>query len=512
MSARSHRVVVVGGGIGGLSAAVDLAHGGLDVTILERAAVLGGKARAIPVGGSTVEAGPTVLTMRWVFDDLFASTGRDLGDYVELEPLDVLAHHAWADGSRLDLFCDIARSADAIGRLAGAAEARRYLAFREHIARIWHAAEEPFVLAQRASWVDVVKRVGTAGIGAMLRIDGHRTMWHALEKAFHDRRLRQLFGRYATYCGASPYEAPATFNLVAHVESIGVHRVRGGISELAAALERRARELGARVRTETEVRRVVTRGGAAAGVELADGEILEADAVLVNADVDALASGLFGTEVGAVASRTPPSARSLSALTIALVADTRGSTLAHHNVAFSDDYEAEFAAMLRGRVVPSEPTVYACAQGPATGAGDEGAERILLVVNAPATGDEPSRWSAEERARCERAAFRTLERCGLTLSPKASVTTTPVELARAFPATGGALYGPRPRGALSSFSRAGARARVRSLYLAGGSVHPGPGVPMVATSGRLAAACIREDLVSTGRSRAAATAGTTSTA
>ncbi|MBS2011565.1 MAG: phytoene desaturase [Deltaproteobacteria bacterium] len=513
MSARPSRVVVVGGGIGGLSAAVELAHAGFDVTILEREKVTGGKARAIEVGGSLVEAGPTVLTMRWVFDELFASTGRALTGYVDLEPLDVIARHAWADGSRLDLFADRARSAEAVGELAGAAEARRYLAFCDYVEKIWRAAEGPFVLAQRASWTDVIKRIGTAGLGAMLRIDGHRTMWRALEGAFEDARLRQLFGRYATYCGASPYEAPATFNLVAHVESIGVHRVRGGISQLAAALERRAKELGASVRHGAEVRRVITRGGAASGVELADGEILDADAVLVNADVNALASGLLGAGPGSMAEAppTPPSARSLSAMTVALVAEARGWPLAHHNVAFSDDYEGEFDAMLRARVIPQEPTVYACAQGPATGTGEEGAQRILLVVNAPATGDEPTRWSEQERARCERAAFRTLERCGLSLSPKASVLTTPVELERSYPATGGALYGPRPRGALSSFSRAGARTKVRRLYLAGGSVHPGPGVPMVALSGRLASACIREDLASTARSRAAGIVGTTST-
>jgi 1-hydroxycarotenoid 3,4-desaturase len=510
MICRTPRILVVGGGIGGLAAAVELAHGGCDVTVLERAPVSGGKARAIAVGESFVEAGPTVLTMRWVFDELFASTGRSLDDYVGLEPLDVLARHAWTDGSRLDLFADRDRSAAAIGELSGPDEARRFLAFCAYAENIWDAAEAPFVRAQRPSWMDILRRVGTVGIGAMLRIDGHRTMWRALEGAFEDPRLRQLFGRYATYCGASPFEAPATFHLVAHVESRGVHRVRGGISALAGALERRARELGAWVRHDAEVLEVVTRSGRARGVVLATGEVIEADGVVVNADVNALASGLLGRAGAGSAPATERDARSLSAMTLALVADVRGWPLEHHNVAFSDDYAAEFDAMLgRRRVIPDSPTVYACAQGPAR---EAGAQRMLLIVNAPATGDEPERWSSEERARCERAAYSTLDKCGLSLSPRASVQTTPVELERAFPATGGALYGPRPRGALSSFARAGARTKVPGLYLAGGSVHPGPGVPMVALSGRLAAACVREDLASTARSRPAVTVGTTSTA
>ena len=503
------RILIVGAGMGGLAAAVELASGGHHVTVLERGARPGGKARSEIVGGRPIDVGPTVLTMRWVFDELFARTGGALEQEVTLRPVEVLARHAWPDGSRLDLFADRERTVDAIGDFAGATEARRYRAFATMAREIWEAARGPFVLAQRPTWLDVVKHAGVHGLRPLLKIDGYRTMWSALEQSFDDPRLRQLFGRYATYCGGSPFEAPATFNLVSHVESEGVVTVDGGISALATALARRAERLGAEIRYEADVAEILV-DRRVRGVRLASGETVPADVVLANSDVSAVGAGLFGAAAARAARPTPPDERSLSAVTFAIVARTSGD-LVHHNVAFSSDYAAEFQDLLVRRRAPREPTVYVCAQDRGTTHPVE-EERLFVIVNAPATGDEPARWTDEEKRRCEHAALGTLRQCGWLVEPSACLQTTPVELERAFPATGGALYGPRPRGPMSAFARAGARSKVPGLYFAGGSVHPGPGVPMAALSGTLAAASIRQDLRSTTLPRRADTRGSASTA
>jgi 1-hydroxycarotenoid 3,4-desaturase len=357
--------------------------------------------------------------------------------------------------------------------------------------------------------------VGRAGLGALARVDAHRTMARALAKAFASPHLRQLFGRYATYVGSSPFEAPATLNLIAHVEAEGVYRVRDGMGAVPKALEARARGLGVAIVRSADVERVVIESGRAAGV-IAEGELVRADAVVFNGDVSALGAGLMGDGVRGAVAPTPRGARSLSAITWTALARARGAPLVHHNVFFADPhaYRAELEAVLVHRRVPDAPTVYVCAQdrGDAPLPDGHGEERLLVLVNAPATGDAPSHWTPWEIERCENAMSKSLERCGLTIEASAVSRTTPVDFHRRFPASGGALYGPIARGALSAFARASTTTRVPGLYLAGGSVHPGPGVPMAALSGRIAAARVLADLASTARSRTVGISGTTSMA
>ncbi len=506
------RVVVIGAGIGGLAAAVRLAARGLSVTVLEAQAAPGGKMREVVAGGAAIDSGPTVLTMDWVFEDLFAAGGARLRERVGLVPAGVLARHVWAGGARLDLFADRARSADAIGRFAGPAEARGFVAFCERAAKIWATLRPSFVCAERPSVAGLVAR---AGVRDLVGISPFTTLARALGQHFRDPRLRQLFGRYATYCGSSPFEAPATLMLVAHVESEGVWLVEGGMQRLAEAIAGLAGELGAVVRCRAAVREIVVRDGRARGVVLAGGEFVEADAVVCNADTHAVASGRFGALGGTVAP-TRASWRSYSALTWALRARTGGVPLLRHTVFFSGDERAEFDSLRRG--LPGAPTVYVCAQDRGGGedeAGPGGPERLLCLVNAPARGDGVPP-TEEEIARCGETTFGHLRACGLEVAPASTpgladgTLTGPAQFEALFPATGGALYGPSSHGWMASFRRPGARTRVAGLYLAGGSTHPGPGVPMAALSGALAASAVMADLASTARSGRTATSGGTS--
>lgn len=506
------RVAVIGAGIGGLAAAVRLAAAGYAVTVLEAQGAPGGKMREVRAGGGgAIDCGPTVLTMDWVFEELFAAGGARLRERVGLEPASVLARHAWPDGARLDLHADRARSADEIGRMAGAAEARGFVEFSERAAAIWRTLRPSFVCATRPSVAELVRR---AGVRDLMGISPFTTLARALRQHFRDPRLQQMFGRYATYCGSSPFQAPATLMLVAHVESEGVWLVRGGMQRLAEALAALAEELGVEMRCGAAVREVVVRDGRARGVLLADGEVVEADAVVCNADTNALASGRFGA-LGGVVAPTRPEQRSLSALTWALEARASGFPLLRHTVFFSGDERAEFESLRHG--LPGAPTVYVCAQdrGDEASVG-EGPERLLCLVNAPARGDSAPP-TEKEIARCRETTFSHLRRCGLELAPSTipsvaeGTETGPAQFERLFPATGGALYGPSSHGWAASFRRPGARSRVAGLYLAGGSTHPGPGVPMAALSGQLAASAVMEDLGSTARSGRTAMSGGTST-
>jgi len=511
---RSPRAVVIGGGVGGLACAIDLRRRGLEVCLLERAATVGGKMRQVVVGGRGIDAGPTVLTMRWVFEGLFADAGTSLDEQVRLSPLEVLARHAWQDGSRLDLFADRERSAAAIEAFAGAGEARGFREFCTHTEAIYRQVSEPFIGAARPSLSSLVASLGFGGLRGLFKIDFHRSMWKALGDFFKDPRLRQLFGRYATYYGSDPFTAPATLNLIAHVEQMGVWTVDGGMIGLAAAMARVAEGLGVEIRCGAEVASITAHGGKARGVVLADGSALAADAVIFNGDVAALAEGCLGPAVAAAVKAPPPGRRSLSAVTWTALARVRGWPLLRHNVCFSRDYAAEFAALRKAGRLPDEPTVYLCAQDrsdrdePAT----EDPQRVLILVNAPPRGGQ-GRFTAPEIDACQRATLQLLRRCGLevTMDPSAMAVTTPNEFAAMFPGSGGALYGAATQGWTDSLTRHGARTKLAGLYLAGGSVHPGAGLPMATLSGRYAARSACEDLASTGGWRPAGTVGGTST-
>lgn len=511
---RTHRVLVVGAGIGGLVTALLLARRGLDVTVLERAAAPGGKMRRVTADGAPVDSGPTVFTMRWIFDQIFAAADSSVETCLELSPLDVLARHAWSAGERLDLFADVRCSTEAIGRFAGAAEARRFIRFCADARALYASLEGPYIRSAEPTFLHMVRDLGPGGLARLAALGPFATLWRVLGRYFHDARLRQLFGRYATYCGASPWSAPATLMLVAQVEMNGVWTVRGGMHAVACAIAGLAAARGARFRYGTECAEILVRNGRASGVRLRDGEVLAADSIVFNGDASALAQGLLGKAMRATVPAMPRRARSLSAITWSMRAPTSGFPLVYHNVFFPRDYAAEFRDIFAGGRLPGDPTVYVCAQDRVASAGPSpgGAERLLCLVNAPALGDRRAFERAEVEA-CERTSFALLERCGLCVERTSAntVVTTPADFHRLFPGTGGALYGRATHGWTALFRRASSTSRLPGLYLAGGSVHPGPGVPMAAMSGQLAAATLMAHLDSTSRSRRVVICGGTST-
>jgi 1-hydroxycarotenoid 3,4-desaturase len=523
------RVVVIGAGVGGLVAAALLAARGIDVTVVEAAPAPGGKLRAVTVDGLAIDGGPTVFTMRDVFADIFAECGESLDDHLPMRRAHVLARHAWGsdpNGGRLDLFADPQASEDAIGAFAGAAEARGYRAFRAEAKRLHDALDAPFL---RAGGVDPIRlgwRMGVRGFRDYCSLRPYTSLWKALGSYFADPRLRQLFGRYATYCGSSPFATPATLMLIAHVEASGVWLVEGGMHRLAAALEGLAARRGARFRYGAAVREIVVERGRAAGVVLASGERIAATRLVCNADPAAIGDGAFGAAAARAVARVAPRRRSLSAMVWTANAAASGFPLARHNVFFSDDYPAEFAAIAAGRLA-DRPSVYVCAQDRDAGnpPGERlqilrahervqiphARERVQIIVNAPPTGDGDALTPAEIET-CEQRMLNGLSRAGLSLDlGERAVLTTPSGFEALFPRTGGALYGPVSHGWAASFRRQGSRTRIPGLYCAGGSTHPGAGVPMAALSARLSVDCLLRDRASTSRSVPRVTPGGTST-
>lgn len=502
------RTVVVGAGMGGLAAAFSLAARGLPVTLVERHATPGGRMRHVTVAGRAFDAGPTVFTMRWVFETLFARAGLALEEHLPLRRAELLARHSWVGSEPLDLFSDVERSAAAIAALSGPKDADAYRRFAAKSEAMFDTLDATFMRAPRPNPMTLGLRAGASGLPGLLRTEPFSTLWGSLSRSFDDPRLRQLFARYATYCGSSPFRAPATLMLIAHVERAGVWLVEGGMQTLARTLAERVAALGVDCRYGSGVAEIETTGASGgdvrrrlrgtgdgrervSGVVLENGERIAADAVVFNGDTAALTAGLLGEPLTrATRPRTEPS---LSAVTRCQVARPSGFELAHHTVFFGADYPDEFDAIFRRRETTADPTVYVCAQDRSGGtdaatARDE-PERLFALANAPARPH-----TSEEIAAAAARIDDVLARHGLvTADERGREITSPDDFARLFPATDGALYGRPTHGWAGSFSRPGSRSGVRGLYLAGGSVHPGAGVPMTTLSGQLAADALLAD-------------------
>jgi 1-hydroxycarotenoid 3,4-desaturase len=507
----AERVVVIGAGVGGLAAAMLLAARGLEVVVLEATDAPGGKMREMEVAGRMLDAGPTVLTWVELFDRLFEDAGARRDRHLGLAPAATLARHFWPDGSRLDLPADPDARLDAIAAIAGSGEARAYRRFAAEAARIWATLERWHMGLPRTNPLGLIGRMGVHRIGELQAVRPYESLWRALTGQFRDPRLVQLFARYATYCGASPLKAPATLMLIAHLESRGVWLVEGGMHRLAVAMAEVARARGAVLRFGVPVAEILVAHGRAAGVRLADGEALAAGAIVANCDPDAIGAGRFGAAARRAVGETPRAARSLSSVTSLLVAEAEGPPLDRHNIFFSTDSRAEFAAIAAGRL-PSDPTVYVCAQDRDGNRTPARPERFQIIVNAPAEGDRRP-LTPMELDRCRASMLNSLRRCGLSLrwSSGSLVEVTPQDYEARYPSTGGALYGRASHGPLGAFLRPGSRTRLPGLYLAGGATHPGAGIPMAALSGRLASDAILGDRASMPRFHPAAMPGGMST-
>ena len=479
----------------GLAAAITLAAKGEAVTLLEKETYPGGKMRQVEIGDAKIDAGPTVFTMKWVFEKLFAEAGSEFENHVTLFKANTLARHAWDKSGYFDLFADEAETEHSIRTFFGPGCAKGFVKFSHDAKNIFETLQHTFIAASRPSPFELSSRVGLTKIKKLLDLRPFSSLWNALVDYFPDPRLQQLYGRYATYVGSSPYQAPATLMLIAHVEQAGVWHVKGGMHALAIAMRNRAVALGVEFKSESDVSNILVSSGEVTGLQLTNGETLPARKILYCGDVSKLTDSFFTTKAvkfPLVAAKD----RALSAITWNVVAKTKGFPLQRHNVFFSNNYAAEFSSIFKDKTVPKNPTVYICAQNRDDNAqliaGQD--DHLLCLINAPAFGDS-RRLNEKEMSTCLSATHSLLSHCGLELdmAPDKIKATQPADFETLFPGSGGSLYGRASHGWMASFSRPGSKTKLKGFYLAGGSIHPGAGVPMATLSGMLAAQQMIED-------------------
>ncbi len=481
--------LVVGAGIGGLCAAVRLAAAGLRVHVLEATEQPGGKAGSVVIEGVRVDTGPSVLTLIQVFDELFRRAGTRMRDELTLLAPDPAFRYVYPDGVTLDIHHRPEQTLASVERTLGV-EARGELeAFLRYAARIWNAAAPAFVFGPAPTMATVVRQ-GWRAMGILASIDPLRSMRSAVYRRVRSPHLRTLLARYATYNGSDFRRAPATLNCIAHVElALGGYGVQGGIYALVEALVRVAQRLGVVISCSSQVERISVAHRRVKGVELSDGERIDCERVIANADARYVANRLLpaGLRHG-IALRGPASMSGYNAVFRSRRRAGQHRRVAH-TVVFPRAYEQEFADIFDRSRPPLEPTVYLCAQEVChqVGAWPEH-EPVFAMANAPPVdeaqpAEPPDFFGFAERVR------QTVGRSGLLEDDDCKVwERTPLDLARLYPCSRGSIYGMASNSRDAAFRRPpNALPRVPGLYLASGSAHPGGGVPLAAISGRVAA-------------------------
>lgn len=481
-------VIVIGAGIGGLSAAIRLASAGHSVTIFEKNPLVGGKMNETSSNGFRWDTGPSVITMRHVFEELFAVAGRKLEDYLQFVPIDPLTRYFYPDGTILDASRELSRMVEQIEHIEPH-DVEGYLSYLAYVARL-HRITGPVFIYDEPPSLNSFRKVALLDA---FRIDPLRTMNQAIEGFVRSPHLRQLLGRFATYVGASPYQAPATLNVIAHVElNGGVWYPKGGIYAIARALEKLAHELGITIHTNRTVQQIAIEGKAAVGITIDTGERFPADAIIANVDVASVYENLIPTpqipqaELKRLQSLEP----SCSGFILMLGVQGTSPQLAHHNIFFSQDYRAEFKDIFQRGVPPEDPTVYVAITSK-TDAYDAppNHENWFVLVNAPALGDQ-WKWNENTTRQYAERVLDTLTRHGVDVRTRIveSHIWTPVDIERFTAARGGALYGASSNNRFAAFLRPhNQSAAFENLYFTGGTTHPGGGVPMVILSGKVAA-------------------------
>lgn len=481
--------IIVGAGLGGLATAIRLAARGISVQVFEKNELPGGKVNLHRAAGYTFDTGASLLTMRHVVEDLFASAGRRVEDYLTIEPLEPICRYRWADGATLDASTNLERTLAEIKRVAPE-DVAAFESFLADSRRKYEVAERTFLAH---SLNDLPKLLRPRYARDLAVISSWRTLAAHNARHFRSPYLRQLFNRFATYNGSSPYRTPATFALIPYVEfGLGAWYLRGGMYELPRALARLAAELGAKISTPVEISRILVDKGVARGVVTADGAEHKSDVVIANSDAIETYRRLVPEKARRIytnrkLARIEPSC---SGFVLLLGVRHRYDQLAHHNIFFSTDYEEEFRAIFDEMRPAGDPTIYVCATSRADATqAPQGCENLFVLVNAPATSEHTD-WSRESDAYRNLIISKLdgfgLEGLGAAIEYEHRIT--PEDFALRYGAHRGALYGASSNSTLSAFFRPPNKARdIENLYFAGGTTHPGGGIPLVLLSGKMAA-------------------------
>jgi len=492
----SDRIAVVGGGLGGLAAAVTLAGRGYSVTLFEKSPWLGGKAAVLNEYGYRFDMGPTILTVPRVLDRIFRETNRCLNDYLELIPLDPQWRCFFTDGSVLDLVADTGKMAESLDRYAPGSSAG-YQRFMKLSQRLHAISDQFFFWRSVGGMRDVFDIKNSFNLGTLADVWSLKmgqSVAKVVRKHVPDHRVAQMIDHFTQYVGSSPEQSPAVLCGIAHMQTAdGVWYPKGGTGAVPAALTRLLEELDVEVRTGTGIQKIETNSQHQVAAVVTDsGERIACQAVVSNMDSvrthrELLDKSLTSDRFLARRRYEP----ACSGVVLYLGLKQKYDHLLHHNFVFSHDPHEEFDWVYKKGEPAPDPTCYVCA--PATTEPEvapPGGEALYVLVHTPYLRPHHD-WKTMLLEYRKTILHKLATTGGMTDLEQRIVfesVLTPQDIHDRYRVLNRAIYGLASHGKFTgAFKPANRSPDIRGLYLAGGSAHPGPGMPMALMSGWIAA-------------------------
>lgn len=475
---------IIGSGIGGIASAIRLAAKGYKVTVFEQAGAPGGKISQLRKDGFRFDTGPSLFTLPELVDELFRLCGEDPRNHFHYHPTKTSCKYFWEDGTRIHAWQnpdDFAREVESVTGVP----ADRTLGFLERSRKLYELTSDVFIFNSYHKLRNFLTPAFRRPLFRIHQLDALTSMHERNRKWFGHQKVVQLFDRYATYNGSNPYQTPATMNVIAHLEhNTGAWFPDKGMYAIVESLVDLARRKGVDFHFNTPVSEVVMEGRRVVGLRIG-GEFRPFDVVVSDIDIVNLYRRLLP---GIPLPRRQVSGeRSTSALIFYWGVNREFPGLELHNILFSDDYKEEFRHLFRTRTIYEDPTVYLFISSKhVKGDAPEGSENWYVMINVPENAGQD--WD-ELLAGARRNIVKKINRILETDIERHIVTEAfadPRSIERDTGSYRGSLYGLSSNGRFSAFSRhPNFRRRLKNLYFAGGSVHPGGGIPLCLASARI---------------------------
>lgn len=478
-------VIVIGGGLGGISAAIRMAQHGFKVQLFEQNNYIGGKLNRLEHKGFGFDLGPSILTMPYIFERLFKNSHKNMSDYVAIERLSLQWRSFFPDGEKIDLY-DNSEETMLYNNQFTDKDKQELAQFYMYAERIHRFTERGYFNLGLDGLTEILKYHGP--FSALKGFDYFSTMQQAINRYITRPHLRDMIGYFIKYVGSSSYDAPAVLSMLFHMQQEqGLWYVKGGMHHLAQALEKLALEEGVSIHTGVSVDNIKTYHNQVTGIRLNTGEIKYADYIISNMEVIPTYRDLLHfsqQKINKLEKRFEPAS---SGYVLHLGVNRNYPQLAHHNFFFSNDSKRNYEEVFHQKILPQDPTIYLVnsnktdkKQAP------KGYENIKILPHIPYIQDKP--FKQEEYDAFKERILTKLESMGLSDLKSHIVyedVWTPEDIRHNYRSNRGAIYGVvADKKKNKGFKFPKKSEYFENLFFVGGSVNPGGGMPMVALSGQ----------------------------